>query len=629
MNTPIPLGIVLTGGVGSRMAPLNRIRPKAVMPFCNTPLLEYQLRTAGRLGARRVLLGVGPASEAMIRDYMRQRQPRCDESPPEISWLVDEDPSDYSLRLIQHELTTDSAILNCDTILEYPLDALCGYHRSGERICTWALVPAPLGEEHQASAWYHDATGRLTHYTRHGQPGSYTQAGIVIVSPSFVEQLMRPTERCPFDFGDEEPWLGCKPLSAPFWARARRLRFTPDAGWFAYSANGYGRDVGTPDRYLRAHCDALSGRIPFIGREEYRVIAPGGWVHPSAQIDAGAVLEPPFLIGPGARVGADARLGPFAVLGNDATVAGGGAVAHSVVWDRVTIASGVALNRCVVGDGVRVEQSESAMLLTTEDGDSGRRDISAAVADLDRLAIGARDPGPRLHRRLEYRPRHAALIPDGNRRWAVMQGISVHESTQCSVRLMERFARFMFAHGVEAVSGYASATINYRNRPREEVQVLEDLLIDTIEHHLLPVAREHGAAIRHAGRTDLLGPALIACLEAARRETCGNTQRRIYILAGYGAADEIDAAFRRKPEDAPLSIEHLWVPEPVHLIIRTSNNQRISEMLPLQAGYAEVIFTEKYPAQITDRELAGFLEEYDQRLRFKHHYLDALHGGDA
>ena len=83
---------------------------------------------------------------------------------------------------------------------------------------------------------------------------------------------------------------------------------------FALAMDGYWCDIGDTGAYLRAHCDALDGkiRLPLPAR------TGGVFRAKSARVDRSAILEAPCFIGENAVIGAGARIGPYSVIGADA-----------------------------------------------------------------------------------------------------------------------------------------------------------------------------------------------------------------------------------------------------------------------------------------------------------------------
>ena len=86
----------------------------------------------------------------------------------------------------------------------------------------------------------------------------------------------------------------------------------------------------------------------------------------------------------------------------------------------------------------------------------------------------------------EKLPVHVAMIMDGNGRWAESRGemrIYGHMNGVASVRETLRTAREL---GVGYLTLYAFSTENW-NRPKEEVDALMDLLVNTIIDEIISV----------------------------------------------------------------------------------------------------------------------------------------------
>lgn len=60
--------IILVGGWGTRLRPLTLTVPKPLVPFCNRPMLEYQIEKLVQAGVRTIILAVNYFSELIIRE---------------------------------------------------------------------------------------------------------------------------------------------------------------------------------------------------------------------------------------------------------------------------------------------------------------------------------------------------------------------------------------------------------------------------------------------------------------------------------------------------------------------------------------------------------------------------------
>jgi UDP-3-O-[3-hydroxymyristoyl] glucosamine N-acyltransferase len=80
-------------------------------------------------------------------------------------------------------------------------------------------------------------------------------------------------------------------------------------------------------------------------------IARGAHVHPSARIEAGAIVDPQVVIGPGAEIGAGtliaagAIVGPGVAIGRDCAIGANASVLHALIGDRVIIHPGVRIGQ--------------------------------------------------------------------------------------------------------------------------------------------------------------------------------------------------------------------------------------------------------------------------------------------
>lgn len=149
--------------------------------------------------------------------------------------------------------------------------------------------------------------------------------GIYILEPELLSLL--PKEG-PYDFG--------KQLFPAMVEKGLPL--------YGYVAKGYWCDIGDSAQYLRAHMDALAGRI--------RGFEPK--VEEGALVEDGVQLQGPVWIGKGSRVCEGARLGPFAVVGRDCCVRPSASVRASVLWDGVLVGERAELRGALALDGAQV-----------------------------------------------------------------------------------------------------------------------------------------------------------------------------------------------------------------------------------------------------------------------------------
>jgi undecaprenyl diphosphate synthase len=220
-------------------------------------------------------------------------------------------------------------------------------------------------------------------------------------------------------------------------------------------------------------------------------------------------------------------------------------------------------------------------------------------------------------------PRHVAIIMDGNGRWAEQHGLSRLEGHRAGVRNIRPVLERLNARGVAFVTLYAFSTENW-NRPKEEVDGLLALLLDSIEKEALEL-HKNGVRIRHIGSLEGLSNDLQRKIRQAIKLTSQNKGMTLGFAFNYGGRAEILEAVRRLvaegtgPEDVAEEGfgRYLYThgfPD-VDLMIRTSGEMRTSNFLIWQAAYAELYFTPVLWPDFDAGELDRALEEYGRRRR--------------
>ncbi len=219
-------------------------------------------------------------------------------------------------------------------------------------------------------------------------------------------------------------------------------------------------------------------------------------------------------------------------------------------------------------------------------------------------------------------PRHVGIIMDGNGRWATARGKPRSEGHLEGVKAAKRVVGAAAEAGLPFLSLYTFSTENWA-RAEEEVSYLMFLVRSYLRKEY-DFYRENRIRIVHSGALDRLPPDIAREIADVVRDTAGYTGLTVNLSINYGGRDEILRAFGRYLERGgrgPLTEEafrrHLDqpdLPDP-DLIIRTANEQRLSNFLLWESAYAELYFSPK-PWPDWDREdLVLALEDYARRAR--------------
>jgi undecaprenyl diphosphate synthase len=199
-------------------------------------------------------------------------------------------------------------------------------------------------------------------------------------------------------------------------------------------------------------------------------------------------------------------------------------------------------------------------------------------------------------------PKHVAVIPDGNRRWAKERNLPTFQGhkkgVENSINLFNEAQRL----GIPYFTWWGFSTENW-NRSNQEIKFLMQIFKNYLEK-LKKKLREEEIHFRHFGRRDRLPKPVILLLSELEKLTDGFSKANLGLALDYGGRDEILRAIKKMEMDktsiSKESFEHALdtggFPDP-DLIIRTSGEQRLSGFMPWQGTYAELYFAkENFPA---------------------------------
>ncbi|MBR5625491.1 MAG: di-trans,poly-cis-decaprenylcistransferase [Alphaproteobacteria bacterium] len=219
-------------------------------------------------------------------------------------------------------------------------------------------------------------------------------------------------------------------------------------------------------------------------------------------------------------------------------------------------------------------------------------------------------------------PQHIAFICDGNRRWAEMRGLPPLVGHQAGIANFENLVDWFFKRGVSTITFYIFSTENW-NRSTEEVDFLMDLFYTELKKNLKN-ALEKNLRYRVIGSRDRLPKKLADMCDKLEAESAENTGGTVAFALNYGGQDEIINAVNaaidsgehvtRETFETYLDTGDLL---PVDLMVRTSNENRISNFLLWKLAYAELLFLpEHWPDLVKNEKLwQHVLNEFAKRNR--------------
>jgi undecaprenyl diphosphate synthase len=220
-------------------------------------------------------------------------------------------------------------------------------------------------------------------------------------------------------------------------------------------------------------------------------------------------------------------------------------------------------------------------------------------------------------------PRHAAIIMDGNGRWANERGLPRLHGHRAGVDNVRTVLEASVEFGIEYLTIYAFSTENW-SRPADEVFGLFEIMAEVIRSETADLHR-NGVCVRHVGRSEGLPASLAQAIREATSLTARNRRLVLNVAFNYGGRAELVDAVRRiiqdrVPADAVDEAtigRYLYTaeqPDP-DLIIRTAGEMRLSNFLIWQSAYAEYYSTPTFWPDFDREQLRHALFTYARRQR--------------
>lgn len=324
--------VVLVGGEGTRLRPLTYTVPKQLLPVAEEPMIERVVGGLARHGVEEVVLSLGYRPDAFLAAY-----PDDVAGGVKLTYAVEPEPLDTAGAIrfaAEHARMTETfVVVNGDVLTDLDLSALVAFHHDRGAAATIALVP--VEDPTRFGVVPTDDQGRVLAFVekprRHEAPTNAINAGTYVLEPDVIGRI--PTGRRVSVERETFPSL------------------VADGRLYALESDRYWLDTGTPQTYLQANFDLLSGRRGSPPAPAATEVEEGVWVLGSPTL--GGEVRPCSLIGDRAEVGAGSVV-RSAVIGAGAVVEAGAKVEQSVLLAGAVVEEAAVVRGSIVGPGATV-----------------------------------------------------------------------------------------------------------------------------------------------------------------------------------------------------------------------------------------------------------------------------------
>jgi mannose-1-phosphate guanylyltransferase len=293
-----------------------------MLPIFGVPMLERVMANLARHGVTDAVLSLGYLPDRFTAAY-----PDHIVAGVRVTYAVEPSPLDTAGAIrfaARHATISDTFIVvNGDVITDLDVTRLIAFHRARSAAATIALYP--VEDPSRFGVVPTDDEGRVLAFVekppRDEAPTNLINAGTYVMEPSVIDRIAPDVK------------VSVERVTFPALAAEGAL--------YALADDAYWLDTGTPQAYLQAHRDVLTG-VRTVALTPGLV--DGSWTHETATVHPTATLV-------------------NASLDRDVTVGAGATLTNVVVMPGAVIAPGALLEDCIVGPGAAI--GDGAILRAT------------------------------------------------------------------------------------------------------------------------------------------------------------------------------------------------------------------------------------------------------------------------
>lgn len=311
-------GLLLIGGLATRLLPLSKYLAKSLLPICDRELLHYQVAALARAGIGEIVLACGHKVE-QIRDYVAGYSG--------LTFHISEEPEPRgtagAVAQAAEQLAGDSTVvLNADILSDIDIGKLIAAHKSAGRPATIAgYAVADPSRYGLLRVQGDEITGFLEKPDVVAiEEKPYINAGIYVLEPEVITSI--PSERAVSIERETFPQL-----------------IAQHGALTLYQHEGLWLDVGTFESYFAANFALLARRFA-LGesalwgeRDDCAVFKDLVYLHKSARLGGKVDLFHKVIVMAGCEIGSTVR------------------IESSILMPGARVGENCALSGCIVGPG--------------------------------------------------------------------------------------------------------------------------------------------------------------------------------------------------------------------------------------------------------------------------------------
>jgi undecaprenyl diphosphate synthase len=206
---------------------------------------------------------------------------------------------------------------------------------------------------------------------------------------------------------------------------------------------------------------------------------------------------------------------------------------------------------------------------------------------------------------LQRLPRHIGIIPDGNRRWAVSNGLQKQDGYAHGVEPGLALYDICLELGIEEITFYGF-TVDNTKRPAVQTRAFQKACVGAV---MSLAGRDAGLLVVGNTESDVFPREL---LPYTKRVRFGTGRMKLNFLVNYGWDWDLNSALKSRSlfeEGIAKSVASSDISR-IDMIVRWGGHRRLSGFLPLQSVYADFFVVDEMWPDFRPEQFYKALEWY-------------------
>ncbi|MBC7960512.1 MAG: undecaprenyl diphosphate synthase family protein [Vallitaleaceae bacterium] len=204
-------------------------------------------------------------------------------------------------------------------------------------------------------------------------------------------------------------------------------------------------------------------------------------------------------------------------------------------------------------------------------------------------------------------PKHIGIIPDGNRRWAVSNGMNKEGGYGCGLEPGMAVFKLCEQMGIKELT-YYGFTVDNNKRPLQQRLAFTEACVNAVSM----LTTENASLLVVGNNESPMFPNELACYTT--RKTFGTGEMKVNFLVDYGW--EWDLSHLKSTNNKRTNVQSGLRSSDISridLIIRWGGRRRLSGFLPVQSIYADFYVIDDYWPDFKPEHFYNALSWYSQQ----------------